>query len=161
MSPKKLREDTKDDKFKVFSLSQSEKEALLEQIRRELLEDKNILFAYVYGSLIDEPFFRDIDIAVYLKDYNENSWKDYELNLAIELEKKLGFNYPIDLRILNDAQILYSYRVINGKLLFSTDEEIWSDYVIRTLKLHDDFYPFWYAHMIELIDEYRSENDKS
>jgi len=50
-----------------FQISESDKKIIMERLRYSLEKRPNLLFAYVYGSFVMADKFRDIDIAVYLK----------------------------------------------------------------------------------------------
>jgi predicted nucleotidyltransferase len=94
-------------------------------------DEKNILFAYLYGSYSDETFCSesDIDIAVYVEDYSF----DYYTRLVYELEKVL--QKKVDLQILNNTKNLYLLENIikNGILL--KDHSKKDEFELR--KLHE------------------------
>ncbi|MFN3480127.1 MAG: nucleotidyltransferase domain-containing protein [Thermodesulfovibrionales bacterium] len=139
------------DDFKTYSLTPKEKKEIRSIIKAELQKDERIVFAYIYGSFVDPemPFFRDIDIGVYVSNYRNEEWDRYELSLPLELEKALNYRYPIDVKVLNNAEVIFSYRVISGRLLFLRDEDLWTDYVVYISKRYADFYPFWLHYMKE------------
>ncbi|MEQ9714238.1 MAG: nucleotidyltransferase domain-containing protein [Candidatus Asgardarchaeum sp.] len=96
----------------------------LEKIKNILIkifdDDKNVEFAYIFGSMVNgrtHPL-SDIDIAVYL---NDDSLKSI-MRLNARIIDKLGEN--IDLLVLNRAPYSLRYIVIsNGILIFSRNEE--------------------------------------
>lgn len=139
--------------FKTYTLMPDEKQEIMSIIKAELQSDEGIIFAYIYGSFIDHetPFFRDIDIGIYVNNYKKEDWDRYELILPIELEKSLNYKYPVDVKLLNNAEVIFSYRVICGELLFTRDEDIWADYVVYISKRYADFYPFWLHYMKEAV----------
>ncbi len=139
--------------LKTYTVSNEDREALISLIKHELLAHDEILFAYIYGSFVDPdvPFFRDIDIGIYVNNYKNEDWERSELILPLELEKSLNYKYPIDVKVLNNAEIIFSNRVICGRLLFARDEDIWTDYVVYISKRYADFYPFWPRYMKEAV----------
>ena len=146
-----MSEDMND--FKTYKITSQEKQGIISAIRDELEKDGRIVFAYVYGSFVDPEmeFFRDIDIGIYVKDYRKEDWEKYELKLPIELEKKLSYKYPLDVKLLNNAEVIFAHNVICGILLLNKDEDIWADYVVYIAKRYNDFYPFWLHYMKEAV----------
>jgi hypothetical protein len=107
---------------------------LLERkIKNVLAREKEITFAYLYGSFLSSKNFRDIDIAVYLK--NKISFK-FIVDLKMKLSMSLGLSPDIfDLRVLNrilenpDAfRFFYLKRLFReGRLLVNNNFKVWSD----------------------------------
>jgi predicted nucleotidyltransferase len=103
---------------------------------KEVLEgDKQIVFAYIYGSFAAGESFRDIDIGIYLQKAPENFFM-----ITAELKTKLsarakseGFNLPpdqFDVQILNDAPFTFLKRVFQeGILLIDLDPERRTDLI--------------------------------
>ena len=107
----------------------------IKKIREFLDSQKKIVFAYLYGSFINSKNFRDIDIAVYLKD--KVSFK-FIVDLKIKLSKALNLPCDIfDIRILNgilknpDAfSLLFLERLFKeGKLIVNKDFKVLSDFL--------------------------------
>ena len=102
---------------------------ILSLLKRFLEEEKEVIFAYLYGSYArgkTHPF-SDVDIAVYLR---ENDFKTYMQLLA----KLPEIGKEIDLRILNDASPLFKYKVIKeGKLLVNKDDGLLKKFIYETL----------------------------
>jgi len=88
-----------------YLLNEIEKEKIIEEIRRILQREGNIIFAYVYGSFLDNTSFRDIDIGIYIKEFDEKSINELELKLTVEISKKINLPFEIiDLRVLNHVK---------------------------------------------------------
>ncbi|WP_051276629.1 nucleotidyltransferase domain-containing protein [Desulfovirgula thermocuniculi] len=70
------------------------------QLQHLLAKRREIIFAYLFGSFIAEPFFRDIDIGIYLQEdvVPREKALDYELSLGAELEQEI--RYPVDVKVL-------------------------------------------------------------
>ncbi len=129
----------------IHNLTLAEKEKVKEIISNILKRKDEILFSYILGSFLENGF-RDIDVAVYLKD--EGRFLKYELSLEREIEDAI--NFPVDVRILNHAPLSFRFNVIkNGLLLFSKDEKIVCDFEsLSIVEYHDLDY---------LMNDYRSE----
>jgi len=111
----------------------------LEKIKNILIkifdDDKNVEFAYIFGSMVSgrtHPL-SDIDIAVYL---NDDSLKSI-MRLNARIIDKLGEN--IDLLVLNRAPYSLRYIVIsNGILIFSRNEELRIEFESKAMLLGID-----------------------
>jgi predicted nucleotidyltransferase len=97
---------------------------LLKFIKKVLGEDDRIVFAYAYGSLIGERSFRDVDIAIYVKETQENPFvitSDTKTELY-RLAQKEGLNLPadrFDVQIINQAPFTFLRRIFKEVLLVS------------------------------------------
>lgn len=87
------------------------------------MKRKEIVFAYFYGSFLEDPCFRDIDIGVYLNEKVIKPTKFFRYQLKISGELEIPAKYLIDVRILNEAPSYFLASVFSkGKLLFSRDD---------------------------------------
>ncbi len=57
--------------FKLHRLSSGEKKILLDRLGEELMRVEDLIFAYVHGSFVELEEFRDVDIAVWIRDPEE------------------------------------------------------------------------------------------
>jgi len=97
---------------------------LTERLKQSLEHDKDILFAYVYGSAVYDPDLPggDIDLAVYLKPSDMKEYIKKEVELTGFLISLLETD-EIDLRILNALPLVLQYRILKeGILVLSHDE---------------------------------------
>lgn len=104
-----------------FTSPQDRRREITQNIKDVLDAQHEILFAYIHGSFLTAPSFRDIDIAVYVDPayLKERDVVDMELTMGAQLV----FPYPIDLRILNMAPFYFQNGVVRtGELLFCRDE---------------------------------------
>ena len=125
-----------------------DKTTLIKKIKAALEGDKEVLFAYLFGSLATgfcHPF-SDLDIAVYLKPEEGRYYhrKDEELRNTLYTILKSD---KIDLFLLNVASLTMRFRIISeGELLFSRNEAARIDFETATLYRFCDFKPY--------LDEY-------
>jgi len=133
-----------------FQISESDKKIVMERLRYSLEKRPNLLFAYVYGSFVMADKFRDIDIAVYLKQIPSTP-----LHVELELETELGNiikNYLVDVRILNNAPLSFRYNVIkSGKPIVVVDDDARTDFEEATLSNYFDFSPFRKMYLKETL----------
>ena len=107
----------------------------IKKIKEFLDSQKKIVFAYLYGSFINSKNFRDIDIAVYLKD--KVSFK-FIVDLKVKLAEVLNLSCDIfDIRILNgilknpDAfSLLFLERLFKeGRLIVNNDFKVLGEFL--------------------------------
>ena len=111
------------------------KNIMVSLIREVVHQDERTVFAYLYGSFVNQESFRDIDVGVYLRDSGENSLVvSAELKTQLSRDsQKLGFNFAadhFDVKILNDAPFTFLRRVFEqGILLFDRNPELRTDLI--------------------------------
>jgi predicted nucleotidyltransferase len=125
-------------KLKHFHLDKKKKSSLIKEISKVLDSRKEILFAYIYGSFLEEGNFRDIDIAVDVGDINEKTDFVYEENLEKDLKKSLSINIPVDVRVINRSPISFKYQVLKGRLIVNHNEEKRVDFTVHTVSRYLD-----------------------
>ncbi|MEK6656621.1 MAG: nucleotidyltransferase domain-containing protein [Nitrospirota bacterium] len=127
--------------FMTYKITPEEKERMISAFKDRLEKYNEIIFAYIFGSFVDNetPFFRDIDIGVYInKDViSEKKFIDYAIKLSLELES-LFKKYPVDVVIMNNAPLSLLSKITQGELLFVRDERLWIDFVTRAWSLYHD-----------------------
>jgi len=119
----------------IYSITDTEREKIKKEISRLIERREEIIFSYIHGSFL-EGDFRDVDVAVYLKD--EEKALQYEIKLEREIEDIIGF--PADVRVLNHAPLSFRFNVVkNGFLLFSKNEKIRCDFESLSIVEYHDF----------------------
>jgi predicted nucleotidyltransferase len=124
-------------------------ENLTERLKRSLEHDKDILFAYAYGSVVYDPDLPggDIDLAVYLKPSDMKEYIKKEAELTAFLVSVLETD-EIDLRILNVLPLVLQYRILKeGVLVLSQDETERVEFETRVMIRFFEIKPY--------LDEYR------
>jgi uncharacterized protein len=112
-----------------------DKEKLLNLLKKVLAEDERVIFAYVYGSFVKEQSFRDIDIGIYVKNFEENPFvvsSDLKTQLSCETKREnMDFTADqFDVQIINHAPFTFLKRVFKeGILLIDHDPELRTDLV--------------------------------
>lgn len=128
----------------------SNKKAIEEKIRKALKKYAEISFAYLHGSFINEDGFKDIDVAVYIKELPQ-SILDYELQLETALMKVIE-KYIVDVRVLNTSPLSFRYNVIkSGILLVATNDDERADFQEATLSRYFDFAPYRNLYLRETL----------
>lgn len=123
----------------------------MERLGGYLKKRPNLLFAYVYGSFVMADKFRDIDIAVYLKD-DPSPPLHAELEFETELANIIK-NYLVDVRIINNAPLSFRYNVIkSGKPIVVIDDDARTEFEEPTLNHYFDFSPFRKMYLKETLE---------
>jgi hypothetical protein len=113
---------------------------LLRKVTGKLEKDKRVIFAYLYGSAARGTMGEDsdVDIAVFL----ENPKQDPLLEADISLELEQTLDRGVDVRIINHAPAIFINQVLKeGILLFSRDEPLRINFVVRNINEYLDFLP--------------------
>ena len=131
-------------------ISQTEKRAIENNIKSVLEKHPEIVFAYIHGSFAKREDFKDIDVAVYLKDI-PSSPLQYELALETALMGAAP-HYPVDVRMLNASPLSFKYNVIKeGVLLMVRDDDLRTDFQEATLASYFDFAPYRKMYLKETL----------
>ena len=139
--------------IQVFYLQEIDKAPFFRAIESKLLEREEIVFAYVLGSFVGQEYFRDIDIAVYLlPEMMPRFYFDYEADLADDIMAILPQRIPVDVKILNDTDIMFQYNVIKGRLIKDVDPELRSRKIEYVLSRYFDLQPIIKHYTRELFD---------
>jgi hypothetical protein len=108
-------------------------------IKKVLVEDDNVIFAYLFGGLAEGKVhpLSDIDISVYLRD--TDNLAEYKLHLFDKLTEALRTS-ELDLIILNTAPVSITGRILQNKLtLVDKKPPIRHAYESLTLREFFDF----------------------
>ena len=106
------------------------------------LQEKNVVFAYLFGSETTGRATKksDIDIAVFLKEKDEH--KRFETKIYLMGKLPTLLKKDVDIVVLNDVQSNYLLAEIlhKGTLIFDTDKHL--RFHFETTKQHEmlDFF---------------------
>lgn len=117
-----------------FSLSQNKRREITDKIKQILSEEKDIVFVFIFGSFLNAPSFRDIDIGVYINSIKKDEIFDYELKLSKKIADKCDFSFDIfDVKVLNFTPRAFLNNIFSrGNLLFSKDDQSLSNMIENT-----------------------------
>ena len=134
---------------KYFKITFEQKEDILRRIENFLEKNPDVLFAYIHGSFVVQEQYHDIDVAIYLKLIPEELLK-MELDLETQLYKLI--QYPVDVRILNNAPLSFRYNVIkNGRRLAIINDDARCDFEEMTVSNYFDFAPYRKMYLKETL----------
>ena len=124
-----------------YRLSKQKQEEVIGKIASFLTRQPHIVFAFLFGSFLTDNVFRDIDVGIFVERLSPAEFFDTEINLACRLEKELNSSYPVEVKIINAAPLAFAFQVIRGKLLFSRDDDLLTDYMEATAHRYLDMAP--------------------
>ena len=120
-----------------------------------LKRHENIIFAYIFGSYVQEKLRKDsdIDIAIYL-----DKKIDAKIYLKLKMDLMEACNREIDLIILNDATPLLKYEIYKSHiLLFTNDKQLESNFKVKTLFEYNDIKRYLDLSYDKTIDRLKKE----
>lgn len=119
-------------------------EEINQKIRPIFEKDKDILFAYVFGSQVigRTNFESDVDVAVYLDEKRVKDFFEKRLKLMGDLEGI--FKKQTEVVILNEIRSIFFKFVIikEGKVIFERDHLKRVDFELKTMEDYYDYQPF-------------------
>ncbi|MEW5908127.1 MAG: nucleotidyltransferase domain-containing protein [Patescibacteria group bacterium] len=140
-----------------YQISQKEKEKIIQKISLFLEKEKEISFAYLFGSFLEEKpvTFRDIDIGVFLDPLlvTKDASFDYETNLAIQLSKLISFPADhLDIKVLNFTSKIFQNNIFShGLLLFAKNSDLLTSFIEETSSEAIINYEFSKQSLLELL----------
>lgn len=104
------------DKIQWYKIGQKEKDSIIAKLKALLAQEKQVKFAWLFGSLTRRDSVRDIDVAIHSEP--ELTFKEF-LNLNAQVELELGL--PVDLvEVTKVPTTLKDSIFINGILIKGT-----------------------------------------
>lgn len=112
---------------------------------KSIRDHEEISIAYLYGSTAKDTIHKDSDIDIGLllnKEFESDPL--YTVKIAREIEKEVGSDREVDVRILNDKPITFQHQVLkNGRRIFSRDEKTRIKFETRVYDRYLDYKPFF------------------
>lgn len=110
----------------------------------EILENTPVIFAYLYGSYaIDQTHpFSDLDIGIYTSPLTLRESMKLEMDLALEIDKKLKNGPSSDVRTMNSLPLAVVGNILTeGMLIYCKEDAARIDYETTMRKRYFDFLP--------------------
>ena len=122
---------------------------VIKKIEGFLKNRGEIVFAYLFGSFVEEEIFNDLDVGIYV-DENSNLARGifYEIELSNELEEIIRI--PVDIIVLNKASHLMVYRTSKGVLIKNDDDNVRADIITKHWRIYWDFQSKIQEHVLEM-----------
>ena len=133
-------------------LDDSARSRIAGELQRRLEARPEIVFAYLHGSFVSSGPYRDVDVAVWVNPAREpDHGTRYALDLSLELEQGLGAR--VDVQVLNEAPLAFRYHAMDGRLLFTRDQEFLDELRARTWDEYFDFAPLARQYLRDALGE--------
>ena len=126
---------------KTYRTGEKERLEIVERITAIISQEPEIVFAFLHGSFLLEPLFRDIDLGILVRGIDPSGYWDYECKLSHRIEDALHFSFPVELKVINETPLSFCFHVIRGKLLFAQDEGLLVDFMVRIARDYLDIAP--------------------
>jgi len=132
-------------------LREGQQRDIVKKITAVISGQPEIIFAFLHGSFLDGPFFRDIDLGIYIKGIDSADFWDYETRLCQQIEEALNNLFLVELKVINQAPISFCYHVIRGEILFVRDEDSVAAFMVRVARGYLDMAPIRHRYMTEVM----------
>jgi hypothetical protein len=133
------------------------KTPIITKAKEVLEEQKEIIFAYLHGSVLHSENPNDVDIGLFLeRDYFRFLYDGGEVNLGflIPLERKLqhALHETVDLQVLNKAPLAFKYRVIStGRVIVDKKPDLRAEFEYLYRVEYFDFKPRHEEYLMEAL----------
>lgn len=123
-----------------------------ETLAQVLGQEPAVQVAFLFGSFVDQPRFRDIDVGVLVdpQQVPEAAAWDFAWDRATRLE--LATRLPVDLSVLNYAPVALRYHASLGQVLVCKEPEACDAFCERAWDEYLDFEPFLWASLRDLLE---------
>jgi len=139
------------DRIKSHQITEEKRREIRQKITAVLDQMPEIVFAFLHGSFLSEPSFRDIDLGIFVRDIDRSDYWNYEYRLTREIENALHSSFVIEVKVINEAPLSFCFHVITGKLLFAQDEDFLVDFMIHTARDYLDMAPLRKRYITEAM----------
>lgn len=127
------------DKERSYRLSSEAKQDLKAALRARIEGCEDVLFAFLYGSVLDNLPVHDIDVGVYVGGIPEDAVTGRAIDIASKLQS--ATKVPVDVRIVNFAPVPFQYKVLRGELLLERDEVARAGFAEKVMGRYFDMEP--------------------
>jgi predicted nucleotidyltransferase len=129
----------RNDKKKLFNDSPEKRKEFITLISEDLSSCPEAVFAYIYGSLLEDLPYEDIDLGIHFSFSSDEAAHKAALDLASKLSRKL--KRPVDVRPLNNATTGFLYHVFRGRLILDRNEDLRVHRIERVIMRYLDMKP--------------------
>lgn len=120
------------------------------ELKSALQAQPKLLFAILYGSAAEGAPFHDLDIALFVDRTKASLSEDWDLECRIAAALNDVLPFPVDVRVINDAPLLFRYNVSKGIPLVVKDQEAYFQFLERTWDRYLDFKPVAMQYIREM-----------
>ncbi len=136
--------------MRFFNLPREKREEVLSAVSEVLGDRCDLVFAYAFGSFLEDLPFRDLDLVVYVHPGALSSIPFFfEDALAQEIRSRLTLPFPVDVRVLNGSPLPFQFHALRGRLMVDRDEEARMEWLCRVVARYLDMKPILDHHARE------------
>lgn len=123
---------------RLRTVSDSDREVLIEELKKFFQSREEIVFALLYGSMVAPKVrerYGDIDLAVYVRSERlTESRYLVESKIEAQISRHLAYKEldspPIEVLVINDAPYSFSAKLLKGEyIVLKEDEETLTDFI--------------------------------
>lgn len=111
------------------------REEIVQKVNQYAAARRAVVFAYLFGSVVEDDTFRDVDVGIYVDDSISDGF-GYTFEMSCELEKLLGYN--VDVILMNTAPDHMIYSISRGKLVVDRDQNARVAFITRAWSRYFD-----------------------
>lgn len=129
-----------------------ERQAIREAAAQVLAACPEVVLAFLFGSFLDEPWFRDVDFGVVVDPSRVPPEAEFDLAARLAADLELRLHLPVDVVILNRAPVALRHRAVQGQVLVNKDPELCDRLRETTWREYADLEPFLRATVRDLLN---------
>jgi predicted nucleotidyltransferase len=112
------------------------KKEIIALVRQNLTAREEIVFAYVFGSIVESNAFNDVDVGIYLNQSISDGFH-YAFEMSGELERLLDCR--VDVILMNTAPDCMIHSITKGELIVNNSDDVRVDFITAAWKRYWDF----------------------
>ena len=114
------------------------KQEVIQKVSRYLSGRREVVFAYLFGSIVDSETFRDVDVGLYVKDAISDGFM-YSLAMSDELQTLLRCH--VDVIVLNTAPDHLIYSISKGRVVLNREDDARINFITASWSRYFDIQP--------------------
>lgn len=96
-----------------------------------------VLFAYVFGSITESHSYRDVDVALYVRDLSHiPDPLQYTITLGLEVERQIRCG--VDVVLMNTAPDHLIHSISKGEVIVNRDDDARVDFITSSWSRYFD-----------------------
>lgn len=114
--------------------------------------NSEILFAYLFGSVVDSPSFEDVDVGVYVAEL-ERIGEGFEYAFAMSGDLERLLKCRVDVVLMNTAPDYLIHSISKGTVIVNKDDDARVDFITASWSRYLDFEPKRRQWLAEVVGE--------
>lgn len=131
--------------------SDTERKAIRDVITQVLTARREVSLAFLFGSFVDQPVFRDVDVGVMVDPHEVPLEAEFDFAAGLATDLEVHIRRPVDMVVLNHAPVSLRHHAVRGEVLVSKEAELRDRLLETTWRMYADFEPFLRASLRDLL----------